>query len=751
MANQRQPISHQSEPNNILLELQSILENIDRGFMSVNRNWCITYVNTRAANDVRRKPNELLGKNFWSEFPELKGTNTAEMCRKAMDERCAGEIEDYSALTGCWNQEKVYSTANGIVIAWADITQRKQIEEDLRESKERFSTAFSDNSAAMAISNVDGQIVDVNDRFERLLGYAKGDMIGKVGCDIGLYSPSERNRLIEQLDETGSVSNFEMTFQHKSGKQINVIFSLKPITLNKETYSLGTAIDNTERKKAEEAHTASEERLQNIINAMDDGIVLIGLDGRVIDCNDATLKQLNVKREEIIDQVIMDFIFSKDKDNFIKETQDELRKTGKTRVETQALGKNKSPLPVEICLTRFYDKDKKPIGLLGVARDITERKKAEKALKEVEEKFRGLVESTSDIIWQVDEKAVYTYVSPKIKDILGYKPEEIVGKTPFDLIDEKDENRILAAFLEIANKKEPFHGLENCNIHKNGSRVILETNGVPILDEKGKLAGYRGIDRDITERKKLQHELEDYTKDLEKIVEKRTKQLKEKERLAAIGQTAGMVGHDIRNPLQAMTGDLYLIKEESKDLTDVDKKTAILNSVESLEENIFYVNKIVSDLQDYTRPIAPNRKDTNIEALIKTVVETIKIPQEIQTKVIVSSGCTAETDQDYLRRILTNLVLNAIQAMPGGGILGIEAINLKNETVIAVEDNGVGISSNVKEKLFTPLFTTKAKGQGLGLAVVKRLVEGLNGTIRVESEEGKGTKFIVKLPINQSK
>ncbi len=106
--------------------------------------------------------------------------------------------------------------------------------------------------------------------------------------------------------------------------------------------------------------------------------------------------------------------------------------------------------------------------------DISERKRAEETLREAEERFRALVESTSDIIWQVDENAVYTYISPKVKDVLGYEPEEVVGKTLFDLIDEEDEEKILNAFLEIANKKEPFHGLENWNMHKNGSRVLLE-------------------------------------------------------------------------------------------------------------------------------------------------------------------------------------------------------------------------------------------------------------------------------------
>jgi PAS domain S-box-containing protein len=884
MPNQRQSTSNQSDPNTELLELQSILENIDRGFMAVDRNWCIVYVNARAVRDVRRKPDELVGKNFWAEFPELEGTNSAKIYRKAMNERRSVEIEGYSAMTGCWNQQKAFPTVNGIVIAWADITERKKTEEALMESEERFSKAFRNNPAAMAISNIDGQIVDVNESFEQLMGYTKDEIIGKIGCDIGLYTVSEREKLIEQLNEKGRVSNFELTFRHKSGNQIDVLFSLESITLNKEPYLLGIAIDNTERKKAEEAHRISEERLQNIINAMDDGIVLIGLDGKVIDCNQATLKQFNMKREEVLGKVVMDYMYSENRENFLKETQDMLRKTGKARVETQLLRKNSSPLSVEVSLTRFYDKDKKPSGLLGVARDITERKKAQDELREAEEKFRGLVESTSDMIWQVDEKAVYTYVSPKIKDILGYEPEEIVGRTPFDLIDEQDEHKIIDAFLEIANKKEAFHGLENCNIHKNGSRVLLETSGVPILDETGQLLGYRGIDRDITERKKVeeslrqseerfskafqatatamaisrldgtyvdingsfesltgftqkevvgktaielclyaepterlkliqqlkntgkvfgheitlqskngqlknvllsfeiiklndephilssaiditerkkseqaliqrttqleqtQKKLEEYANQMEKLAEQRAQQLQEKERLAAIGQTAGMVGHDIRNPLQAMISDVYLLKDSLINMPNIAAKPEITESLDGIEKNISYINKIVADLQDYARPVTPECVDLKLYELVTSVFAPIEIPNNITVSIDIEATVSLKSDPTLLRRIITNLIVNGLQAMPGGGKLTVNGCPLNKSFLIVIEDTGVGIPEHVKDKLFTPMMTTKSKGQGLGLAVVKRLVEALNGTISFESQEGKGTKFTVELP-----
>jgi diguanylate cyclase (GGDEF)-like protein/PAS domain S-box-containing protein len=144
---------------------------------------------------------------------------------------------------------------------------------------------------------------------------------------------------------------------------------------------------------------------------------------------------------------------------------------------------------------------------VGVARDITARKQAEEALRASEERFRTLVETTSDWIWEVDARGVYTYASPKVRDILGYAPEEVVGKTPFDFMPPDEAARVGRQFAEIASGRGPFAGLENVDLHRDGRRIVLETSGVPVFDRDGALTGYRGIDRDITERKRAEERL----------------------------------------------------------------------------------------------------------------------------------------------------------------------------------------------------------------------------------------------------
>jgi PAS domain S-box-containing protein len=237
---------------------------------------------------------------------------------------------------------------------------------------------------------------------------------------------------------------------------------------------------------------------------------------------------------------------------------------------------------------------------------------------------------------------------------------------------------------------------------------------------------------DVTERKNLEQ------------------QLRDSERLAAIGATAGMVGHDIRNPLQAIIGDLFLSKKEIDDLPENSTKSCLKDCLQAIEDNVFYINKIVTDLQDFAKPMKPSLEETDLTKLVEGVFLALKIPENTKTAYSIEPFFdNLITDPSAMKRILTNLFSNALQAMPKGGSLTLDAVHKNDGVIISVADTGLGIPAEIKDKLFKPLFTTKAKGQGFGLAVVKKLTETLNGTVSVESDVGKGTRFILEFPIKK--
>ncbi|MDH5571063.1 MAG: PAS domain S-box protein [Gammaproteobacteria bacterium] len=178
-----------------------------------------------------------------------------------------------------------------------------------------------------------------------------------------------------------------------------------------------------------------------------------------------------------------------------------------TNCEFSALHKSGKVLWLNQRCTITRDENQQAIAVKGIITDISERKATEEALRESEKRYRDLLESSPDWVWEVDANATYTYVSPKIYDLLGYRPEEIIGKTPFDLMPESEALRVSKDFTKIAENKLPFFNLETTNLHKNKQKVVLETSGVPIIADNGELLGYRGIDRDITQRKSNEAEL----------------------------------------------------------------------------------------------------------------------------------------------------------------------------------------------------------------------------------------------------
>lgn len=253
---------------------------------------------------------------------------------------------------------------------------------------------------------------------------------------------------------------------------------------------------------------------------------------------------------------------------------------------------------------------------------------------------------------------------------------------------------------------------------------------------------------DITEITRLYNELKLHNQNLEELVEKKTEELRKKSRLAAIGQTASMVGHDIRNPLQSIEGELYIAKQELEEMPLTPKKRLMLESLSLIQDRIHYINKIVSDLQDFTRPIDPKNEIIDFNNVVAGVLNNIVIPENIiLVKNINENLPKLKSDPTCITRILDNLIRNAVQAMPKGGKLVISIKPSIGKIVFSVSDTGVGIPKKVRKKIFEPLFTTKAKGQGFGLAVCLRLVETLGGSINFQSKKNEGTEFIFQLPI----
>lgn len=363
----------------------------------------------------------------------------------------------------------------------------------------------------------------------------------------------------------------------------------------------------------------------------------------------------------------------------------------------------------DVRISPIYDKRKQILGRIIILRDITDRKKAEEALKESEKRFEDIARSSADWIWEVDKDGKYTFVSGKVKDILGYHPEELIGKTPFDLMPKEEATRIRRIFKEISSKKKRIIDLENWNLSKKGEKICLLTNGVPILDRNDNLLGYRGVDKNITERKKA---------------EERIKQLNETLKLLN-----KIMRHDILNNLQIIQSSLEFYAEEgNKDLLETMFKR-IQSSIELIHK-MSALESLVSSSEKL--------KEYNVIELVEDVIKDYSVDFKIEGNGIIIAD-------EAIRSVIDNIISNAIVHGKTDKI----DINIENKgdtCEIRITDYGRGIPDEIKEKVFEEHFSYgETGGTGLGLYIVKQTIERYGGSIHIEDNKPKGTVFVIRL------
>jgi signal transduction histidine kinase len=248
-------------------------------------------------------------------------------------------------------------------------------------------------------------------------------------------------------------------------------------------------------------------------------------------------------------------------------------------------------------------------------------------------------------------------------------------------------------------------------------------------------------------RMKIQEDLEKNNLRLEELVAEKTVELKRTERLAAIGSTASMVGHDLRNPLTAISGAAYYLKKKYS--RQLDGKG--VEMLDLIQNNVKFSDKIISDLLDYSIEMNLEKQKIDLSNIIEEALTIVKVPPNIQVSVINQKKVapTIEADSAKMKRVFVNLTKNAVDAMPNGGKLEIKTENLADQIQLVFADNGQGISDENQKNLFQPLFTTKAKGMGFGLAICQRIIEAHKGKIFIQSTLGKGTTVIIELPTKQ--
>lgn len=656
-------------------------------------------------------------------------------------------------------EEKVKMATGNLADANKKLQERaKELEavnKKLFEAKERFRNYVENSNDIIYTMDKNGVFLYVSSGWTRILGHGIKDVVGKP---FALFVHPDDVPVcftfLKKVIDTGEPqSGVEYRVKHLDG-------TLRWHTSNSSCikdedgnvlYYLGIGRDITEQKRAEQALQESEERFRSFVENSNDIIYTLDKDGVFLFVSSGWTRILGHDIKDVVGKPFSHFVHPDDVSvcfTFMKKVID----TGEPQsgVEYKIKHLDDTLRWHTSNASCIKDEDGKVLYYLGISRDITEQEQVERALRESENRFRQLAESTSDWVWEVDENAVYTYASPIVKSILGYEPEEVLGKTPFDLMSKEEARRVGVVFAGIVEKQEPFHSLENANIHKDGGIIVLETSGVPNFDDTGRFRGYRGIDRDITERKKAEEEINKLNAELTKsLVELREAQeeLIKKERLAVIGQLAGSVSHELRNPLGVIGNSIYYLMRRNPDLDIKSQKHFAI-----MEKSIGRATNLVGELLDYAR--SPKIEPERIEGceILEMVLSHIDVPEGISLNLPVREQSPIfYANKEQVEQIIQNIVLNALQAMSNGGEITINWGKRDNKGFIEISDTGEGISTEDLSHIFEPLFTTKAKGTGLGLAICERYAQINNGEIEAESFPGKGSTFRLLLPLLSGK
>ena len=538
-------------------------------------------------------------------------------------------------------------------------------------------------------------------------------------------------------------------------------------------------------KRAEQSLRESEQWLSTTLRSIGDAVIATDAQGLVTLMNPVAEELTGWDETEAVGKPLEDVF------DIINEQTGERAENPAARVlregvvvglanHTVLIAKDGTKRPIADSGAPMRDEEGNIIGTVMVFRDITERRRAEEELRRhrehleelVEErtaelqaserKYRTLVENIPQKIFAKDRNSVYTSVNENFARDLAITPQEFVGKTDYDFFPKELADKYRADDQRILESGETEH-IEERYI-QDGQEVWVHTIKTLVRDEQGQVVGILGVFWDITERKQAEEALKEYSERLEEMVEERTKALRDaqeqlvrSEKLAVLGQLAGGVGHELRNPLGAIKNAAYflhmVLEKPEPDVAEM---------LQILDREVGNCERIISSLLDFAQPRELALRQVHLpevieEALARTTVPNL--PAQAGNVEVLTRYAEAlpliTADPDQLGLVFGNLILNAVQAMPGGGRLTITAAYVEGGTVrdpqsairIQVSDTGVGIPEEHLGKIFEPLFTTKAKGIGLGLAVSKTLVERHGGSMEVTSEVGKGSTFTVRLPL----
>jgi len=499
-------------------------------------------------------------------------------------------------------------------------------------------------------------------------------------------------------------------------------------------------------RRAHELHR-SEQLFRDYFNLPLVGACISGPDMRFQFVNDKLCAMLGYTREELVAMTWAEITPVEERGAEIEMFNSYLHaRVDCVTFEKRYVCKDGSIISVNISTQCIWKEDGEPDYLVSLVQDVTERKQAEAALRASEERFRSVVEQTPDVIWSIDLKGAFTFLSPAAREVLGYDPSELVGKAASVVLTPESAEQARAYAARGLEGHWSGEVEEYVHVRKDGSTFVGEIRSTPLRGPDGGIVGIHGITRDVTERKRLEQ------------------QLIQAQKLESIGQLAGGVAHDFNNLLAVILGYSDILKAQV--LPEAPENLGLDEIIKAGER----AKDLTGQLLAFSRKQVLAMRDVHVNEVVGAADKMLRrlIGEHIHVWIELAADMDiVRADASQMTQVLLNLSVNARDAMPNGGILKISTESIFNNredelasrglrlgpyVLLTISDTGMGMTPEVLQHAFEPFFTTKEKGRGtgLGLATVFGIVKQHGGDITVQSELGHGTTFRVYLPVSET-
>ncbi|UCG85864.1 MAG: PAS domain S-box protein [Gemmatimonadota bacterium] len=623
--------------------------------------------------------------------------------------------------------------------------ERKYAEQALRESEQRFRSVFEAGSLGMALVGADFELVGVNRAFCNTMGFSRDELLGRPFDSLTHPDDKEADeRLAESLKIGVPSYQIEKRFLTRDGTVVwgNQTASLVRAADGTPLYGIVMVEDITERRKAEETVRRSLNLLHAVVGGTTDAVYVKDREGRYLLLNSVAAQLAGKPAAEIVGKNDSE-LFPPEIAQQIVESDRQIMAAGETKTFEETLGSDGASRTYLSTKGVFRDQSGDVAGLFGVARDITDRTRAEEELRRSEAKYRELVERATHGIGRMTLDGRFVSANPALAQMLGYQNEaELLAAEEGGARHWDDGER--TAVIELSSRDGRIEGIEVEWRKRDGDWILVRLSGQTVHSEPDDSAALLEIlVEDITERRALENEL------------------RQAQKMQAVGELTGGIAHDLNNILTVVSTNLELLGDSLPSQPE-----ELRRDFEDTRLAVRRGTALIKKLLGFSRRSHLEMKPVDVVGVVTAMSTMVRrvVPEDIEIDLVADPKAgTVRADTGALEQILLNLVTNARDAMKEGGrmTISVRRSNLDEDycsthpwttpgyyICISVSDTGIGMDQATRDRVFDPFFTTKPPelGTGLGLSMVYGLVKQQGGVVDVYSELGQGTVVNIYLP-----